>query len=234
MRFDTFQFTDKGKREPNEDSVGAFFNENFSAWIAADGLGGHINGELASAEAVAALEEQMRSCFSIDRSFVESAMRFIHRRIKMLGGPLTTAVAAFSDEEKLFYSNCGDSRFIFIRNGKVLTRSNDHSVAYALYQRGDIPYEEIPNNPYQNRLLHAMGVAEDFFGESYEPITLEPDDAFILCTDGFWELITERDVLRTLKVSPTAETWAELMLDLLKERMTETSDNYSLITVQVK
>lgn len=234
MRFDTFQFTDKGKRDPNEDSVGAFSNDIFSAWIVADGLGGHINGELASAEAVAALEEQMRSCVSMDQTFVESVMRSIHQRIGRLGGPLTTAVAAFSDAEKLFYSNCGDSRFIFIRKGKVLTRSNDHSVAYALYRRGDIPYEEIPNNPYQNRLLHAMGVAEDFFGESYEPITLEPDDAFILCTDGFWELITERDVLRTLKVSPTAETWAELMLDLLKERLTETSDNYSLITVQVK
>ena len=120
MRFLTSKYTDPGGRSPNEDAVDYFTKNTFSAWIAADGLGGHSQGELASAEAVRSLKEQMEVCTGLDSNFVEKAYKKMNDDVLSLNGPLTTAVCAFSDGHKLWYANNGDSRFIFIRNNNAL------------------------------------------------------------------------------------------------------------------
>ena len=71
MRLLTCQFTDPGGRTPNEDSVGYFVEGSISAWIAADGLGGHTQGEVASAEAVRTLGELVSECHILNNKYVE-------------------------------------------------------------------------------------------------------------------------------------------------------------------
>ena len=92
MRLLTCQFTDPGGRSPNEDSVGYFTTEGFSAWIAADGLGGHTQGEVASAEAVRSLETFMNRCKKMNSSIVENAFKQMNGDVLMP----TTATHVFS------------------------------------------------------------------------------------------------------------------------------------------
>lgn len=234
MRFLTCQFTDPGGRSPNEDSVGSFATDIYSAWIAADGLGGHSSGEKASSEAVKTLESVMSGCSEMDRPFMEKTFQKMNDAVISLGGPLTTAVCAFSDGQKLWYGNNGDSRFFFIRDKEMLYHTNDHSIAFVAYLTGNITYEEIPSHPAQNRLYHSLGNETDFFGEFYPEVDLKPGDAFLLATDGFWELITDEEILRTLKISPTPQEWMSTMLDIVQSRLKSNSDNYSAVCVMVK
>lgn len=234
MKFLTFQFTDPGGRSPNEDSVGFFAKDNFFAWIAADGLGGHVSGEIASSEAVKTLETVISECESMNEEFVVDAFKKMNNAVVKLRGPLTTAVSAFSDGKKLWYGNSGDSRFFFIRNKKVLYHSNDHSIAFIAYMTGKITYEDIPTHPAQNRLYHSLGNEEDFTGEFYPVIDLEPGDAFLLATDGFWELVPDTEIIRTLNISSNPEEWMNMMLDRLRSRLKSNSDNYSAVCVIVK
>ncbi|MBQ4512411.1 MAG: serine/threonine-protein phosphatase [Anaerolineaceae bacterium] len=233
MKFSTCQFTNPGGRSPNEDSVGYFSNDNY-AWIAADGLGGHISGEIASAEAVRYLKNEFYSSSVVNKLFMENAFKKMNDSIFALNGPLTTAVCAFSDGKTLWYGNIGDSRIYFIRNKKIMHHSNDHSVAYVDYLCGNITYDEITVHPAQNRLFHSLGTEINFFGEFYTPVTLEDGDAFILLTDGFWELINTEEIVRTLKISRTSEEWMGTMLDIVESRLKSNSDNYSAVCVMVK
>lgn len=234
MRFLTCQFTDPGGRSPNEDSVGSFTTGAFSAWIAADGLGGHSSGEVASAEAVKTMEVVINECNEMDRSFMEEAFHKLNDSILSLGGPLTTAVCAFSDGKRLWYGNNGDSRFFFMRDQKMLYHTNDHSIAFVAYLTGNITYEEIPTHPAQNRLFHSLGNETDFYGEFYPEIELKSGDAFLLATDGFWELITDEEILRTLNISQTPQEWLSTMIDIIQSRLKSNSDNYSAVCVMVK
>ena len=234
MELLTCQFTDPGGRSPNEDSVGYFSAENNYAWIAADGLGGHVSGEIASAKAVSTLDEAMSCCGKLNQKYVEDVFRKLNDNILGLHGPLTTAVCAFSDGKKLWYANSGDSRFYFIRNHKKLHATNDHSLAYLAYMTGNIKYEEIPTHPAQNRLFHSLGNETDFYGEFYPEIELKPGDKFLLATDGFWELITDEEIIRAARISDTPEDWLSAMLSVVESRLTSASDNYSAVCVIVK
>ena len=233
MRFSSYCYTNPGGRSPNEDSAGAFSHDRLSAWIAADGLGGHASGELASAEAVKTLGEALDKCAALDEKFISDTFERMNEAVTVLNGPLTTAVCAFSDGKKLYYGNIGDSRFVFIRKKKVLQRTNDHSLAFVAYKSGSITYEEISTHPGQNRLYHSLGNEPDFSGEFYDPITLQPGDAFILMTDGFWELISESDLIRTHNISHSAREWTEFLLESLEPRLVPTSDNYTAVSVMV-
>ncbi len=234
MRFSTWQFTNPGGREPNEDSVGSFSNGKNHAWIAADGLGGHSHGEQASEEAAKTIGKMIADCQAIDEGFVKESFRMMNENVEELHGPLSTAVCSFSDGETLWYANNGDSRFIFIRNKEVILRTNDHSVAFLAYKTGQISYEEIPTHPSQNRLFHCLGNELDFPGEFYPEVKIEPGDAFLLCTDGFWELIKESEIIRALNIAPSAKEWMETMVEIIKTRLLPTSDNYTAVCIIVQ
>lgn len=233
MKFETFTFTDAGGRSPNEDCAGDFANDGRFAWIVADGLGGHVHGETASAEAVKDLGEAFAECKVIDQKFIQATFENINLHIADLKGPMTTAVCAFSDGEKLFYSNCGDSRFYFFRDCAKEAQTHDHSIAYICYLQGDITYDEIRSHPGQSRLLRALGSEETVRVEQYDPITLQPGDAFLLCTDGFWELVFDEEMEVCLQESQSAEDWFKRMKEYLKTRFKENSDNYTVVLVKV-
>ena len=227
MRILSQTFSDPGGRTPNEDAAGFYSNGDFRAWIAADGLGGHADGEAASACAAETLEEIMSGCTAVNEEFVRDSMRELNAAVSRLNGPLTTAVCAFTDGKTLWYANNGDSRLYFLRKNKITHRTNDHSLAYLAYRKDVITYEDIPTHPGQSRLLHSLGSDFEFAGEFYDPIPLEPGDAFLLCTDGFWELIKDAEIERSLRISDEPEAWLDLMLSFVRQRLKDRSDNYT-------
>ena len=232
-------FTNPGGRPINEDSVGAYVNGNNHCFILCDGLGGHGMGDVAS--------QLVREVFSSQFMRTDDMVNFIgptfnaaqdilmteqvERRAKQK--MKTTGVAVVTDEKTAYIGHIGDSRAYVFYKGKVKTRTLDHSIPQMLVLSHEIKESEIRNHPERNIVLRVLGVEwEEPMYELMAPIPLKKCDAFLLCSDGFWELIDEREMCTLLKKSISPEQWITSMADIVeKNGEGRNMDNYSAIAV---
>jgi serine/threonine protein phosphatase PrpC len=235
-------FSDKGEREVNEDSIAVAEKDGRYCFVLCDGLGGHGKGDLASGS----VTDSIIKCFEengADEQFLDTAMLKAQEellaeqsRIGAVSQMKTTAVVLLIHEDKFRYAYIGDSRLYHFRKNKVLSRTLDHSVPQMLVYAGDIKEKQIRSHPDRNRLLRVMGV--EWESPRYvvsEVGTLRGGDAFLLCSDGFWEPIVEKEMCRLLKKSSDAEGWLAAMSNTVKENGKGTNmDNYSAIAVMYR
>lgn len=232
-------FTNVGGRQINEDSVGAFANGGNNCYVLCDGLGGHGMGDVASSIVVSVFEDQFGKTNDavnfLGQTFIaaqdilmaEQQARNAKKKMK------TTAVALVTDERNAYIGHIGDSRcYVFHRN-KVKTRTLDHSIPQMLVLSREIKEEQIRNHPDRNMLLKVMGVEwTDIMYELMAPIPLKKCQAFLLCSDGFWELIEEKDMCALLKSSSSVREWLDKMAETVRKNGEgKNMDNYSAIAV---
>lgn len=221
MYIDSYNYTNKGKYPVNEDS---FFRGD-SIFVVADGLGGHGGGDIASACAVEYITEHYRSAQEITEliSGANNAVR------ELDNGSRSTVAAAFVEDGKFHCINVGDSRVYFFRNGKLLCRTKDHSVCQAAVDAGTMTEDEIRGHEDRSRLLKVLGENETLKLPSYEPITLCDGDAFLICSDGFWDYVYETEMEVDLLKSDSAKRWGDFMLRRHLKRSRCECDNFTLI-----
>ena len=236
------QHTDVGEREGNEDSLGCFYNEEKGyCFIVADGLGGHGSGEEASKIVV----DEFKKKFSEvkEEDFFEEAFKSGQKELEKLQDERhaimelkTTAVALTIGEDEALWAHIGDSRLYVFYKNKVLKRTLDHSVPQMLVFAGEIKEKHIRKHPDRNRLLKVLGARDvELKYDTAEPMKLEDCQAFLLCSDGFWENITERKMCKFLKKSKNVKEWMELMKKEVEKRgMGDNMDNNSAIAVWVE
>ena len=232
-------FTDNGDRPINEDSVGVCRREGGHCFVLCDGLGGHGMGDVASSLVVEVFKDQFGKtdgapdflgqtfCAAQDILMAEQLARNAKKKMK------TTCVAIATDEHSAYIGHVGDSRgYVFHRN-KVKTRTLDHSIPQMLVMSGEIKESQIRNHPDRNTLLRVLGIEwEESMYELMAPIPLKKCQAFLLCSDGFWELIEEKQMCELLKSSETVEQWLSSMTDVVRENgKGRNMDNYSAIAV---
>lgn len=115
----------------------------------------------------------------------------------------------------------------------MLLRSSDHSIPQYLVNIGEIKERDIRHHPDRNKLLRVMG--SEWETLRYQRLKLEePEcgDAFLLCTDGFWEWIEEKDMERFLKRASCSEEWLNMMKGFIYARgRGNRMDNLSAIAV---
>ena len=236
--YDVSSYSGLGGRSNNEDS----FKYNSYAFVLADGLGGHECGEIASAAAVEYLTSYPKEKINIENGLnhiandVNKHILNIQKGNPRLTAMRTTVVAAFIQENKLGYLNVGDSRFYYFKKGILTYQSIDHSVPMMLAQVGKLDVADIRNHEDRNKLLKVLGDTESLGlkGEKqYEPIEMESGDAFILCSDGFWEYVYETEMEIDLSKSSSAHEWKTYMLKRLLNRVTGNNDNFTLICVMI-
>ena len=155
----------KGDRQVNEDSVGAgFFSEREEkVFVLCDGLGGHGYGDAASNIAKRAFLDTFTKYDGDAAAYF--ALAFGKAQADIVGA-----------QEK----NSG------------MSRTADHSVPQMLLKAGEITEDQIRFHPDRNKLLRALGDAEN--EPKYtasETVEARGETAFLLCSDGFWEHITE-------------------------------------------
>ncbi len=239
---DYYMISEKGDREINEDSITcAVLNDDYAAFILADGLGGHGRGDEASSLAVKTAETVYKAHYkeeNVMEQMFEAAQQEVLRVQKEKGARRsmkTTLNILLLTPADIRIGHIGDSRTYYINKGKIICRTHDHSVPQALVDLGDIPEKKIRNHPDRNRLLRVVG--EEWTGLSYEimdPVERKADLSFLLCTDGFWELVDEKVMRKTLKHSHSAEEWARAMQDVVVNCKSEKNkDNYSVIAVRI-
>ena len=231
-------FTDRGGREVNEDSARVFEKDGKKCLVLCDGLGGHGKGEVASALVVEAVGQIFNSAQKIDEDFLRSAFQLsqealIDEQIRQDAKTdmKTTAVAMYIDGNKVQWGHVGDSRLYAFAKNKVKLRTLDHSVPQMLVFAREIKEKQIRNHPDRNRLLRVMGIEwEKPMYELAEQTQLEKYQAFLLCSDGFWELIDEKQMCKLLKNSSTVEEWMQAMVEVIKQNgIGKNMDNYTAI-----
>ena len=233
-------FTDRGGREVNEDSARVFEKDGKKCLVLCDGLGGHGKGEVASALVVEAVGQIFNSAQKIDEDFLRSAFQLsqealIDEQIRQDAKTdmKTTAVAMYIDGNKVQWGHVGDSRLYAFAKNKVKLRTLDHSVPQMLGFAREIKEKQIRNHPDRNRLLRVMGIEwEKPMYELAEQTQLEKYQAFLLCSDGFWELIDEKQMCKLLKNSSTVEEWMQAMVEVIKQNgIGKNMDNYTAIAL---
>ena len=233
-------FSDKGNREINEDSVGYIENINGSScFVLCDGLGGHGMGDVASQLVVSVIKEMFRdsddskkfigTAFDAAQDCLISEQQKRNAKMKMK----TTAVTVVIDNKKAYIGHVGDSRVYVFDKNSVRCRTLDHSIPQMLVLSKEIKDNEIRNHPDRNMLLKVMGIKWDEPQyETMKPIPLRKCQAFLLCSDGFWELIDETEMCSLLQNSQSVEEWLHKMSAVVKlNGQGRNMDNYSAIAI---
>ncbi|MBR6717104.1 MAG: serine/threonine-protein phosphatase [Oscillospiraceae bacterium] len=208
-----------GNRQINEDCARAEQHGDVSCFVLCDGLGGHGRGEVASGMAVETILSELKDAPSADAEYLAAAMEAAQARLLQEQEALhaesemkTTAVVLMTDARSAVWAHIGDSRLYLFYKNKIVLRTLDHSVPQMLVLMGEIKEKQIRQHPDRNRLLRVLGC--EWGTQRYacsEPRSLEKCQAFLLCSDGFWEFITEKMMCKYLKKSKTAAEWLRMM-----------------------
>lgn len=231
-----------GSRDVNEDCLGVVSGKDRAVFIAADGLGGHGKGDVASKLAVQAFEEAFSDTSTpmpilLPQAFLNAQASILaeQKRSGSLFQMKTTACALAIDGDKLMWGHIGDTRLYGFSHNRVKVRTLDHSVPQMLVLSREIKERDIRNHPDRNKLLRVLGISGDTPRfELSEPRPLRGFQAFLLCTDGFWELILGKEMCTLLKKSRSVEEWLQTMRETVELRGDGCDmDNYSAIAVWV-
>lgn len=236
-----YTYSEAGSREVNEDRVGVAGHDDCRCFVVADGLGGHGKGEVASRLAVEAFEEVFSGAAADLSGAMSSAFLLAQERIleeqRGAGTPFrmkTTAAALAIRGDTVMWGHIGDSRVYAFSRFRLKARTQDHSVPQMLALAGEIREREIRGHPDRSRLLRVLGEPGTPKFEQTGPLPLKKYRAFLLCSDGFWELVEEREMLAALRRSADARAWTEQMLRIVEQRGAgREMDNYSAVAVMV-
>lgn len=230
--------TDKGERPVNEDSLGVIFTENNKSFLVCDGLGGHGSGDVASSFVVKTMQECLKSYMTVEDSISYSQSALLEKqRMEGKESSMKTTLTCLSIwTDHASFAHVGDSRIYLFEKGKYKQRTKDHSVPQMLVNSGEIEEKDIRHHEDRSRLLRVMGT--EWTGPRYETkdhLPLTKRSSFLLCSDGFWELIEEKEMADLLKKASTPGDWLRQMQEVILARGRGTNmDNYSAIAVFVR
>jgi len=211
-------------------------------WALADGLGGHRGGEVASKTAVAAILEQWspalahtpQSLLTLTES-AQSALLAKQQTNPQLSSMRTTIVLLMAKGDNVLWGHVGDSRLYHFRDCAVEFQTKDHSVPQTLVDAGEITKEQIRTHEDRNRILRAVGNPEGVKPTILDtPRKIKQGDAFLLCSDGFWEYVTETEMAVDLAKSKKPEQWLKRMELRLIDKVENENDNYSALALFVE
>jgi serine/threonine protein phosphatase PrpC len=241
MRLEISVLSKPGGRTINEDAFGFWAGAGVCFCVVCDGAGGQGGGDVASKLAVSTTlawfqGEPECSCRAIE-SALDSANRAImaHQGSEgRLANMRATAVvlAVDSANRTAAWGHLGDSRLYCFRDRRIVVQTKDHSVVQNMVDAGYLRKEELRSAKERSRLFAALGQEENF-----EPVVtrtafkLAGGDAFLLCTDGFWEHVEEHDMETALADVRSAEEWLRRMEHQVVERGGKGQDNYSALAV---
>ncbi len=236
-------YTDRGGREYNEDA-GFFCTADHRGYaVMADGLGGHGGGEKASQAAAEVLKGRIRTWPADQMLTKETVEQWFSEANEVVMGMQTekcqmkTTLSFLCVDRKAgvaCLAHVGDSRIYYFKDRKYEFCTFDHSVSRMAVLTGEIEWEDIRFHADRNKLIRAIGKSEDVKVELKEiPLDVDEEHFFLLCTDGFWEYVTEEEMEKTLQSAKSPQEWLREMKECLKKKVKKDNDNNSAIAVWI-
>ena len=228
-------YTNTGGRPDNEDSTRQILREEDAlCLVVADGLGGHGGGAKASAAAADTICNQWDGTASPES--LKELVQAAHLAVRAIQTPAcamkSTVVALEIVGDHAAWAHVGDSRLYWFRDGKLVFQTRDHSASQIAVVMGDITVDQIRFHEDRNRVLRALGQADDPLVVETAEHQLPPGrHAFLLCSDGFWEYVLEKEMAADLKAAADPLDWLIRMRSRLSARTPEDNDNNTAAAV---
>lgn len=231
-------FSNQGGRQINEDYADCAVSKDAYCFVLCDGLGGHGMGDRASRFVARFVLNEFRARAEDFAGTVlpraQAALREEQERLNAVEKMKTTAVILVVDGKSGYCLHVGDSRLYRFRDGDVVFQTRDHSVPQMLVMTGEITADEIRSHPDRNKLLRALGDDREELKFERTDFDVRPGDAFLLCSDGFWEPLTEGEMLRLLSEQKSAKGWLNAMAQLaVKNSAGKNMDNFTAVAVRI-
>jgi serine/threonine protein phosphatase PrpC len=244
MNFAIHQASRTGGRKYNQDRVAYAYTNESLLLVLADGMGGHLHGEIAAQTAIhvymQAFARVAHPRVPNQTEFLQDVMQFAHETIlqyaedhHLPGNPGTTCVAALIQDGQIWWAHAGDSRLYLLRNRKMLPLTHDHSLVQQWADWGIISQEEIRIHPDRNKITNCLGgVASLFSSEAPPPLPLQQDDVLLLCSDGLWGPLEDAEMASILSASPLPTAIEKLMDEALR-REGAAADNTTAVVARI-
>ena len=202
----------------------------------ADGMGGYVDGEIASRLAVRQLRldlEQYRGNQSdylprLVASF-EAANQAVFEAAR--GSMGTTLTSALLLGDRLLLAHVGDSRAYLLREGSLQQLTHDHSLVGLMVRNGELDEDEAMHHPHRHLLMRALGTESTVAVDTAE-FKVEPGDIILLCTDGLTNLVQGDEVVEALGSRKILSPVATDLVQLANSR--GGSDNITVMAVGVE
>jgi serine/threonine protein phosphatase PrpC len=222
--------------------------ERAHLFLVADGMGGHLAGERASALAVAAIEHftlnSFKWFFGSDGSEAkrvlaqfQSAVTQADARIAEeaaehpeLRGMGTTVTMAFHLGAQLCVVHVGDSRAYLYRDGELHQLTEDHTLMADMLRSGAIRPDQVSGHRLRHVITNAVGGQELGVRVEARSLQVQAGDRLLLCSDGLTEMVTDEAIAATLHAEPEPEAAATKLLARATEGVG--SDNITLLIVR--
>ena len=231
-----------GTREQQDDSFATSIMPYGVMAIVADGIGGYINGNLASKIAVETYLDEFERRNATDNIsyYFQTSAVLSNGRIRDEFGEAkggTTAVAVVLAEGKMYWTSVGDSNIAVIRNRRLIEINRKENVKNWLedqYLAGAINKEAAMGGPMDKRLVNYLGY--DGFkkaSESDRPILLKKKDQILIYSDGV-EVIGQIELENIMSRKGTAQKKAEMIMEAIENKKVNSKDNSTIIILEVK
>jgi serine/threonine protein phosphatase PrpC len=223
------------QRDHNEDSVlaltstisGSMESIPFGLYIVADGMGGHQFGEVASNAAIRIMGGNITKKFhsylynlptqSLQESLqevMEASIMEAHQYVQREApGSGTTVTAALVLGQQVTIAHVGDSRaYSIYPDGRIDAITRDHSLVKRLEELGHLSKDEAENFPHRNVLIRALGQGETLEADIFT-IPFPQAGYLMICSDGLWGVISEKEILRSINDAPTLQRACQNMVE---------------------
>ena len=224
-------------RPPSGDQSGRAAGQ-YPLFLVADGMGGHIGGEIASASTIdrlGARRHSRRRDAQGDREGALAGVKDIASHPETTddgtGTTLTGVFLDVSDEPPQWVTlNIGDSRVYLLRDDAIEQITTDHSVVQELIAAGRLSPEEAENHPYGNVITRAVGPS-DSVTPDYVRLDVVDGDRFVICSDGLTKELTDYGIQHFLAENADPADAVNAMMDAALENGGR--DNITIIVLDV-
>ena len=242
MKFTIHQGSRQGPRPYNQDRLAYSYSKDALLLVIADGMGGYRHGEVAAQLAVKTLSDAFQQ---VATPVVEDPAQFLIDHIQqvhdaidrlmvaqeLLESPRTTIVAAILQHGDLYCAHVGDSRLYHFRNGRLLFRTEDHSIVQMLYRRGQLDKQGMLVHPDRHKIYNCLGGDKPPKIDLTHKKNLRNGDTLLLCTDGLWSTFSDEEMSDILRAGPVSKSVPKL-LDMAESLSETRGDNMSAIGLQ--
>jgi len=240
-----FAATEKGQRNNNEDFIyplSELANSGQRLFMVCDGVGGAEKGEVASALACDSFQTFFQTFLEENdpsEEFINRAVHYTEARFdEYVGqhpeaqGMATTMTLLYVGSSGITIAHIGDSRIYQFREGRIIYKTDDHSLVNSWVKLGVITKEEAVTHPQKNVITRAVSGTKDSVSADVAFIKdIQEGDIFLLCTDGVTECFSDEDLMSLFSSGKNAE----LIKDAIVEECSdEAKDNFSFYIVPVQ
>lgn len=234
----------QGGRSENQDNFACSDTPFGLLVVVCDGMGGGPSGASASSLAVQAITQSVTHASqglmpeAVLKNAVIEANSLLRHTIKehpQLAGMGTTCVAVLVTPVLATIVHVGDSRLYLIRNKQLRFRTADHSVVGDMVRKGELTEEDARRAANSNVITRALGISDEVIPE-IDKVQLQENDRLILCTDGIWGMVSEKQLVNLLSEE---KKLGNLILEIMdgiesigKQQVNANYDNLTLAIIQ--